>query len=785
MAFKFNAMLNFNSSDAVKGMAQVSRGWKEMKDGAEKFGKGLNGLKDATKSLTMVTAPLTATLGIGVKQAADFEKEMSLVQAELMATKDQVKPLTDAIRLMGATGKDTKDATTAALAYADANFQVAEIISALPPTFALMKAAQLDSATASKILTENTKAFNLEAKDTAMVADTLALTSTLTFTSVQELSEGMLAASEFSDRLGFSFAQTASAVGVLSETGIKGAAAGGALKNMFNSLSSPGKETIKLFGGSAKAIDQAVFTVVNGKKQFKDMEVIMANMSKVVSKAPDPLKAVAAAADIFGIKGTKAFDSFQKQLLETTVVGADNIDKLRAGVVASGEDMTLTIGQTIPKLVALRLQIAGAKGAADELGGITSDNVRSDFDKLLKIFKNLNRETGNLVLEAIGPLVRQATKAAEVLSVGFAVATGATDELTAKTMLAGNSFAGFLGQAIEFSKGFIEGFKEVKASVIDTFNTFRNLLTPIMGATGMTTAEFGKLAAKIFFIGAMIAPVAATIFGALATITTAVKTVVSVVQLASGAWSILTGMWTVAAGAVTTLAAVIGAPVWVVIAAIGAAVAMFVIFRKEIWQSMTESFKAITGIFLNPSKEAFLEFGKFVFDIFAAIPRMLFSVMKGMLNGLAKLLGDGLLSKIGLSKESISNFLSMGPGNVALDRTFGIKPTEVPKIQENTSMTADAARVAVESSKQQSLVQPPSAKEIANETSQFSSSAGGGGQQSMNIGITGELKTKISGNDLNIILANAQVRQSEKNGRFIDPNDKRKMMQNGMQAFGQ
>ena len=779
MAFKFNALLDFNNKDAVKGMADVARGWKNMKDSADKLKKGLKDTGDFLKTATLATAPLGAALGYGIKQAADFEAQMSLVQGALMATKDEVMPVTNAIKLLGATGKDTDKATEAALAFAQANFEVAEIVKALPSALTLADAAQIDMKTSTDSIVSVLKSFNLEASQTGEIVDTLALTATLTNTSVGELAAGMKSVAGISKDLGYDFKQTASAIGILAEGGLDATQAAGALKNAFATLARPTKETLKLFGGSKAALDEAVFSVVNGRKQFRSLEVVMANLSKVVNQAPDPLKAVADAADIFGIKGTEAFRKFESQLLDTTTVSEKNIERLRAGIAASGEDMTVNLGDVIPKLVAVRLEIAGAAGSADKIAKINLSNARSNFEKIFKVMKSLNREAGDLVLQSLGPLLKTGAELAQVLGIGFQVAAGRMDAMTAATMLGDNSMKDMLQSSIEFSQGFIEGFKEVKQAALDTFNTIQGILEPIIGSTGMTAKEFGNLAAKIFFVGAIVAPVAAAILGTFAVIGSAITGVVGIVNVLVGAWGILSAAATIFGGVITTLVGIVGAPFLIISAGIALVIAGIVgVIRR--WDQVKAAFtdggilagmKAIAGAFfagigdmlmlpITLAKEAVMGFLKWVVPLVGKIGSGIFSALFGM----------------PVSKQTDA---MAQPPKTLLPPMQGNPPPTISA--NNQDVAAPSTALAQETNKQSVMVQPPSAKEIAQETAAampLPAAGGKGGNTTVNL--TGKLEARVSGNDLNILLAKAQVSQAEKNGRTVDPGMKRRVQQNGI-----
>src|SRR5690606_21366667 len=128
----------------------------------------------------------------------------------------------------------------------------------------------------------------------------------------------------------------------------------------------PSKEALALFGGQ-DGLNEAVMEFRDGAFRLRPMEVIMANISKVVSGARDPLQAAGQAAEIVGLRGINAFGAFKSQLLDTTEISQSNIAQIRRGIELTGEGIEVNIGDKLPKLVALRMQIAGAAGTAKEM----------------------------------------------------------------------------------------------------------------------------------------------------------------------------------------------------------------------------------------------------------------------------------------------------------------------------------------------------------------------------------------------------------------------------------
>ena len=230
-----------------------------------------NKLSGAMLGTTMQMAGM-AGIGFGVFDAvkgyADFEEEMSAVKAISGATADEFQKLNEKAIQMGADTKFSALESAQAFKYMGmAGWKTNEMIGGIAGIMNLAAASGEDLAMTSDIVTDSLSAFGLQAKDSAMFADVLAAAATNSNTNVALMGQTFKYAAPVAGALGFSVQDTALAVGLMANQGIKGSEAGTALRAMMTRLVKPTKE-------SGEAMDILGLNILdaNGKmKPFRDI----------------------------------------------------------------------------------------------------------------------------------------------------------------------------------------------------------------------------------------------------------------------------------------------------------------------------------------------------------------------------------------------------------------------------------------------------------------------------------------------------------------------------------
>ena len=193
-------------------------------------------IADVGKTLTThVTVPIAAAGTAAVKTAADFDAAMSKVAAVSGAAGDELDALRDKAREMGAKTKFSASEAADAMNYmAMAGWKTGDMLEGIEGIMNLAAASGKDLATTSDIVTDALTAFGLTAADSGHFADVLAAASSNANTNVSMMGETFKYCAPVAGSLGFSCEDTAQAIGLMANSGIKGSQAGTALRSMMN-----------------------------------------------------------------------------------------------------------------------------------------------------------------------------------------------------------------------------------------------------------------------------------------------------------------------------------------------------------------------------------------------------------------------------------------------------------------------------------------------------------------------------------------------------------------------
>lgn len=187
-------------------------------------------VENVGKKFLPVTAAVTGLGTAAVKTAADFDSEMSKVSAISGATGDDFDQLRAKAREMGAKTKFSASEAASAMEYmAMAGWKTSDMLNGIEGIMNLAAASGEDLATTSDIVTDALTAFGLSAADSGHFADILAAASSNANTNVSMMGETFKYCAPIADALGFSAEDTAEAIGLMANSGIKVDAANSAV----------------------------------------------------------------------------------------------------------------------------------------------------------------------------------------------------------------------------------------------------------------------------------------------------------------------------------------------------------------------------------------------------------------------------------------------------------------------------------------------------------------------------------------------------------------------------
>ncbi|MEH2954429.1 phage tail tape measure protein [Candidatus Merdisoma sp. JLR.KK011] len=204
-------------------------------------GEKLQGVGSAIEGAGRKLMPVTAAVGglsaAAVKVASDFDSAMSQVAAVSGATGKELEALRDKAREMGSKTKFSASEAAEAMNYmAMAGWKTGDMLDGIEGIMNLAAASGEDLAATSDIVTDALTALGLSAADSGHFADILAAASSNANTNVSMMGETFKYCAPVAGALGFTAEDTAEAIGLMANAGIKSSQAGTAMRTMLTSL---------------------------------------------------------------------------------------------------------------------------------------------------------------------------------------------------------------------------------------------------------------------------------------------------------------------------------------------------------------------------------------------------------------------------------------------------------------------------------------------------------------------------------------------------------------------
>ncbi len=287
-----------NQSDEVAN--SIKAGTANIEDFADKLNSSSEKITSTGKKLSIVSA-VVGGIGIaGLKTAADFEEAMSSVKAISGATGDDFQKLKEKAEYMGATTKFTATESANAMYYmALAGWKTQDMLDGLEGIMYLAAASGEDLAMVSDIVTDGLTALGYAADQSTHYADVFAKTVTNSNSTVETLGEAMKYVGPIAGALNISVEDTATALGLMANAGVKSSQAGTSLRGILQRLAtntSGARDEMESLG--VKIFDQ------NGK--MRDFGDIMNDARIKLSKLTDQQKTSLAKT----VAGTTAMSGF-------------------------------------------------------------------------------------------------------------------------------------------------------------------------------------------------------------------------------------------------------------------------------------------------------------------------------------------------------------------------------------------------------------------------------------------------------------------------------------------
>lgn len=354
-----------------------------------------------TKMTAVVTAPIVGLGTSSVKTAANFESAMSKVSAISGATGEDLAKLNQKAKEMGAATKFSATESAEAFQYmAMAGWDTESMLNGISGVMNLAAADGLDLATTSDIVTDALTAFGLKAEDAGHFADVLATASTSANTNVAMLGESFKYVAPLAGTMGYSVEDTAVALGLMANSGIKAGQAGTALRSALTRM-------VKPTDAISEAMEALGIEIANKDGSMKSLSEVMQILREKMGDLTEEEQSQAAAT-IFGQEAMSG-------MLAIVNASPEDFNKLTAAMgEADGKAQEMAdtmINNLNGQITILKSQL---EGLAIQIGNALMPVVKSIVEKIQEFtawLSSLSREQQEMVIKiglvmaAIGPLL--------------------------------------------------------------------------------------------------------------------------------------------------------------------------------------------------------------------------------------------------------------------------------------------------------------------------------------------------------------------------------------------
>lgn len=450
-----------------------------------KFGEQLNSIGEKAMSTgKKMTLGFTTPFSLIGKKAIDvgmnFESEMSKVSAISGATGEDFLKLKAKAEEMGSKTKFSAAEAGQGLEYmAMAGWKTNDMLNGIEPILNLAIASGEELGTTSDIVTDALSAFGLQAKDAGMFSDVLAAASSNANTNVGMMGETFKYAAPVAGSLGYTIQDTALAIGLMANSGIKASQAGTALRSGLTRLAKP-------TGDAAKTMKKYGISIKDSHGKMKSFKTIMSELRQKIGHLDKSTQA-AVVSTIFGQEAMSGW-------LAVINSSSSDFDKL-SGAIENSQGATQKMADTMNNNV---------KGSLAEMRSALEESCIKVFEALAPRITDIAHGISNLAnkFSSLSPGVQKFI----VYTVSLITAIGPLLIIFAKTIKAiGTIKKGFslLNKGIKSGIVGVKNFTRATKSGTNAIGKFGKGIVSVTKAIGKFIINLAKSTLQLIKNGAL------------------------------------------------------------------------------------------------------------------------------------------------------------------------------------------------------------------------------------------------------------------------------------------
>lgn len=356
---------------------------KQMDENSKKFSMFSNIAKEAGNSLKTIAlgniladsiqGAISGMANLGreiVNVTAGFESQLSVVAARSGATQQELEQLAELAARLGATTQFSASQAGEALGeLSAAGFTAQQQMQSLEGVLQLAAAGGVSLQESALIATSILNSFGKKASEISGVNDILAKTANSSSTDINQLGFAFQQAGAVASAAGISLEETAAAIGILANAGIRGGDAGTSLKTAIQALANP---------------------TTTAQKALSELGV----QTKNVDGSVRPLLDI--------------FTDLRAGLLQAGGV-TENIDKIFNIFGSDAGRLGAILANNVQQFGDFQTSLSNAEGAAANMAEVMQDNLQGSFNSFNSAVEALQLQIGNILLPVLRGVVEGAT----------------------------------------------------------------------------------------------------------------------------------------------------------------------------------------------------------------------------------------------------------------------------------------------------------------------------------------------------------------------------------------
>lgn len=443
--------------------------WEAYAEGAEKAG---DKIQRAGQKLTVLTGAVVGMGVAAVKTTADFDYQMSAVQAVADATAEEYEALRDkAIELGEDTAFSASESAQALEFMAQAGWTVEDMLGGIAGVMDAAAAGGTDLATTASIVATGLSAFGMKAEESAHFADVLAKAASASKTEIEGMGETFKYAGAVCGTLGISLEDASVAAGLMANAGVEASMSGTAMRGGLLRLTEATEE-------AQAYMDKYGISLETTEDGAVDLLATMKKLRK-------------------GLEGTT---KTERTAALAAIFGTNAVSGWAAVASASQEDFQKMTDA-----------VYNCTGAAEKMADVRLDNLNGRMEQLGGTVETISIRFGDIMM----PTVEKVTEKLQTLSEWLAN----TDEETKKNIANGATVVAAAGPVLLVLGKLISFSGKVAGAVPKALETISKLSAGLSGLTagaGGTAGSLGLVTKALGFLTSPVGIVVAAIVGLIA-----------------------------------------------------------------------------------------------------------------------------------------------------------------------------------------------------------------------------------------------------------------------------